>query len=90
MKSTKPVTKERSNNNKILLKGKLRPVEVIGVTVGEECGDGFGYFLVGEDVPEAVGCHHQNIIGPVFTLRQVVHLNLHAHRTLSDGKTLIN
>lgn len=53
-------------------------MEVVWVAVGEEGGDGFGYFLVGEDVPQAVGSHHQNIISPVFILRQVIHFHLQA------------
>lgn len=57
--------------------GGSRPVQVIRVTVGEERGHGLGYFLVGEDVPEAVGSHDQNIIRPVLIL-QVIYLNLRA------------
>lgn len=53
-----------------------RPVQVIRVTVGQERGHGFSYFLVGEDVPEAVGPHHQHIVSSVLILCQVIYLHL--------------
>lgn len=52
------------------------PVEVVRVTVGEEGGDDFCYFLVGENVPESIGSHDQDVVGSVLVLRQVINFNL--------------
>lgn len=52
------------------------PVKVVGVTVGEERGDGFCYFLVGENVPESICSHHQDVVGSVLVVHQVVNFHL--------------
>lgn len=52
------------------------PVLVIRVTVGQETGDRLGHFLAGEDVPQTIGPQHQNVVGPVFVLRERVHFDL--------------
>lgn len=53
-----------------------KPVEVVRVTIGEEGGDDFCYFLVGEDVPESIGSHDQDVVGSVLVVRQVIDFNL--------------
>lgn len=55
------------------------PVKVVGVAVGEEGGDGFCYFLVGEDVPESIRPHDQDVVGSVLVVGQVVNFDLERH-----------
>ena len=52
------------------------PMLVIRVTVGQEAGDCLGNLLVGENVPQPVCPHHQDVICPVFVLSQRVHFDL--------------
>lgn len=59
------------------------PVKVVGVTVGQEGGDGFGYFLVGQNVPESVRPHDQDVVGSVLVVRQVVNFHLKQERELA-------
>lgn len=66
----------------------IPPVQIIRVAVGQEAGDRFGHFLVREDVPQAVGSHHQNIVSPVLILCQVIHLHLQAQTQSMKDFTL--
>lgn len=59
------------------------PVKVVGVTVGQERGDGFSYFLVGQNVPESVRPHDQDVVGSVLVVRQVVNFHLKQERELA-------
>lgn len=56
------------------------PVKVVGVTVGQEGGHGFCYFLVGENVPESICPHDQDVVGAVLVVRQVINFNLKQQR----------
>lgn len=59
------------------------PVKIVGVTVGQERGDGFCYFLVGENVPESICPHDQDVVGSVLVVRQVINFNLKQQRELA-------
>lgn len=63
---------------------KNAPVEVVGVTVGQEGGDDFCYFLVGENVPESIGSHDQDVVGAVLVVRQVINFDLRQWRELTE------
>lgn len=52
------------------------PVLVVWVAVCQETGDCLGYFLVREDVPQAVCSQHQNVVGSMLALRQWVDFDL--------------
>lgn len=51
-------------------------MKVVWIAVSQESGNGLGDFLVGKDVPEAIGAHHQDVVCAVLVLREVVHLHL--------------
>lgn len=59
------------------------PVKVVRVTVGEERADGFCYFLVGENVPESICSHDQDVVGSVLVVCQVINFNLKQQRELA-------
>lgn len=53
-------------------------MQVVRVAVGQEGGDCLSYLLVGEDIPESVRSHHQDIVSSVLVLHEVIHLHLQA------------
>lgn len=66
------------------------PVLVIRVAVCQETGDSLGHFLVGQDVPQAVGSQHQDVVGSMLALRQRVDFDLKRRRRRREGQMLKN
>lgn len=59
---------------------------VVWVAVCQETGDGFSYFLAGEDVPQTVGSQHQNVVSSMLALRQRVDFDLKVKGGKKRGK----
>lgn len=58
------------------------PQGVVGFTTRQESGYSIRNISVCRDVPQSITAHDQDIIRPVFELRDVVHLNL--NQTLKE------
>lgn len=56
--------------------GENLPVLIIWVTVTKETGDSLSHILVGEDIPQAIGCQYQHVVCSMFKLGEGIHLHL--------------